>query len=97
VRTSLARACLYALRLFSCLLGIHVVGFIANWNRRKQLVEYCVAVVDQGLEAKQKIIEDQDTSPAAIRKARAEKYSEEVKVCSRRSLVEGMQLREFQA
>ncbi|KAK7470676.1 hypothetical protein VKT23_002098 [Stygiomarasmius scandens] len=52
---------------------------VSNWNRRKQLVEYCVAVVDQGLEAKQKIIEDQDTSPAAIRKARAEKYSEEVK------------------
>ncbi|THV08582.1 hypothetical protein K435DRAFT_847433 [Dendrothele bispora CBS 962.96] len=52
---------------------------VSNWSRRKQLVEYCVAVVDQGLEEKQKIIEDQDTSPAAVRKARAEKYSEEVK------------------
>ncbi|KAF5369877.1 hypothetical protein D9758_001073 [Tetrapyrgos nigripes] len=52
---------------------------VSNWNRRKQLVGYCVSIVDRGLEEKQKIIENQDTSPAARRKIVAEKYADEVK------------------
>ncbi|KAE9410481.1 hypothetical protein BT96DRAFT_805218 [Gymnopus androsaceus JB14] len=52
---------------------------VANWGRRKQLVEYCVGVVDQSTKAKQEILDDETSSPSAIRKARAEKYSQEVK------------------
>ncbi|KIK65285.1 hypothetical protein GYMLUDRAFT_38719 [Collybiopsis luxurians FD-317 M1] len=52
---------------------------VSNWTRRQQLIDYCVAVADQSAQAKQEILDDRDSSPSAMRKARAEKYSAEVK------------------
>ncbi|KAJ8086582.1 hypothetical protein PM082_005405 [Marasmius tenuissimus] len=52
---------------------------VANWKRRQQLVEYCVSVIDESMNEKQAIIQDEGASPAAARKALAEKYAEQVK------------------
>ncbi|KAF5393671.1 hypothetical protein D9757_000042 [Collybiopsis confluens] len=52
---------------------------VSNWGRRNQLIEYCVTVVDQSTKVKQGILDSRDTSPSAMRKARAEEYSEQVK------------------
>ncbi|KAJ3757030.1 caffeine-induced death protein 2-domain-containing protein [Lentinula raphanica] len=52
---------------------------VSNWTRRRELIEYCVGVVDQHSKAKQEILDSQTSSPREIRKARAEKYSQEVK------------------
>ncbi|KAJ3999009.1 caffeine-induced death protein 2-domain-containing protein [Lentinula boryana] len=52
---------------------------VANWTRRRELIEYCVGVVDQSSKTKQEIFDSQTSSPSAIRKARAEMYSQNVK------------------
>ncbi|GAW05298.1 coiled-coil domain-containing protein 58 [Lentinula edodes] len=52
---------------------------VSNWSRRKELIEYCVGVVDKSNEEKQEIVDSQTSSPSEVRKARAEKYSQEVK------------------
>ncbi|KAJ4478045.1 caffeine-induced death protein 2-domain-containing protein [Lentinula aciculospora] len=52
---------------------------VANWSRRKELIQYCVGVVDQSSQEKQDIVDSQTSSSSAVRKARAEKYSQEVK------------------
>ncbi|KAG7096983.1 hypothetical protein E1B28_004378 [Marasmius oreades] len=51
----------------------------ANWKRRQQLIEYCASVIDETVNEKQEIIQAPDASPAATRKAIAEKYTEQVK------------------
>ncbi|KAF9259492.1 hypothetical protein L218DRAFT_933573 [Marasmius fiardii PR-910] len=51
----------------------------ANWKRRQQLIEYCTSVIDESVNEKQEIIQDQESSPAVTRKAIAEKYTEQVK------------------
>ncbi|KAJ4481508.1 caffeine-induced death protein 2-domain-containing protein [Lentinula edodes] len=52
---------------------------VSNWSRRKELIGYCVGVVDKSNEEKQEIVDSQTSSPSEVRKARAEKYSQEVK------------------
>lgn len=56
------------------------MGTLANWNRRTQLIEYCVGVVDQSLEEKRQSIQGQDVDPVLKRKTQAAMYSDEVKV-----------------
>ncbi|KAJ3869650.1 hypothetical protein EV359DRAFT_59611 [Lentinula novae-zelandiae] len=53
---------------------------VSNWSRRTELIEYCVGVVDKSNEEKQEIVDSQTSNPSEVRKARAEKYSQEVKV-----------------
>ncbi|TBU49376.1 caffeine-induced death protein 2-domain-containing protein [Dichomitus squalens] len=52
---------------------------IANWSRRRELVDYCVGVVDQAMEEKQRSIQDAGDDASAQRKARGALYAEEVK------------------
>ncbi|KIL70072.1 hypothetical protein M378DRAFT_67266 [Amanita muscaria Koide BX008] len=52
---------------------------VANWERRTQLVGYCIGVVDQSIDEKQKGIDGENVDPSVQRKIKAEKYAEEVK------------------
>ncbi|KAF9075848.1 caffeine-induced death protein 2-domain-containing protein [Rhodocollybia butyracea] len=53
---------------------------VANWSRRKQLIHFCVGVIDDSsTKLQQGVSEDSAPSPSAVRKARAEQYSREVK------------------
>jgi hypothetical protein len=51
-----------------------------NWKRRIEIVDYCVAVVDQSVEEKQKHVDDLQEDPAAQRRKQAEMFADEVKV-----------------
>ncbi|PIL37031.1 hypothetical protein GSI_00723 [Ganoderma sinense ZZ0214-1] len=53
--------------------------FIANWSRRKELVNYCVDVLDESVEEKQRSLQDAGDDASAQRKARGALYAEEVK------------------
>ncbi|KAJ6485011.1 caffeine-induced death protein 2-domain-containing protein [Mycena vitilis] len=51
---------------------------VSNWKRRKQLIDYCVAVVDQAKEDKQKAAQVED-DPARRRTIEATMFSDDVK------------------
>ncbi|KAJ7781249.1 caffeine-induced death protein 2-domain-containing protein [Mycena metata] len=51
---------------------------VANWNRRKQIIDYCVAVVDQSKEEKQRTAQVEE-DPSRRRKLEAAMYSDDVK------------------
>ncbi|OSC96803.1 hypothetical protein PYCCODRAFT_1440769 [Trametes coccinea BRFM310] len=52
---------------------------VANWSRRKDIVEYCVAVVDQSLDEKRQSLQSAGDDASAQRKAKGILYAEEVK------------------
>ena len=52
----------------------------ANWSRRTDIVNYCVGVLDESVEAKRQSILDAGDDASAQRKARGALYAEEVKV-----------------
>ncbi|KIM46197.1 hypothetical protein M413DRAFT_16920 [Hebeloma cylindrosporum] len=52
---------------------------VGNWKRRTQLVEYCVAVVDQSLTEKRNTLEGQGQDPSSRRKIQGAIYEDEVK------------------
>ena len=54
--------------------------FKANWKRRTEIIDYCVAVVDQSLEEKLKVMESQVDDPASRRRTQGTLFAEEVKV-----------------
>ena len=61
----------------------------AGWKARTEIVEYCVDVVDSGMERKRAAFEKEDTSDdeqARRRRQDAMLYAEEVKVRSLRSV-----------
>jgi hypothetical protein len=60
--------------------GSNAVLSIANWKRRTDLVEYCVAVVDRSIDDKLSASEELQDDPKAARKAKALAYSDQVKV-----------------
>ncbi|KAJ7047382.1 caffeine-induced death protein 2-domain-containing protein [Mycena alexandri] len=51
---------------------------VANWNRRKQIIDYCAAVVDQSKEEKQRTAQVEE-DPSRRRKLEAAIYSDDVK------------------
>jgi hypothetical protein len=52
---------------------------LANWQRRRDIVSYCVSVVDHSLDQKKEALQVEE-DPATLRRVQAAKYSEEVKV-----------------
>ncbi|KAL1944188.1 hypothetical protein VTO73DRAFT_3373 [Trametes versicolor] len=52
---------------------------VANWSRRKDIVDYCVGVVDQSLEEKRELLQSAGDDASAQRKAKGVLYAEEVK------------------
>ncbi|KAI0092069.1 caffeine-induced death protein 2-domain-containing protein [Irpex rosettiformis] len=52
---------------------------VENWNRRTEIVGYCVNVVDQSLEEKRASLANADADPAEQRKIKGVLYAEEVK------------------
>ncbi|KAG6821284.1 hypothetical protein H0H93_002394, partial [Arthromyces matolae] len=50
-----------------------------NWKRRTELVEYCVHVVDQSLNEKRSVVEDETLDSKAKRKVQGHIYEEQVK------------------
>ncbi|KAJ6539337.1 caffeine-induced death protein 2-domain-containing protein [Mycena capillaripes] len=50
---------------------------VSNWNRRKQVIDYCVGVVDQSKEEKQKAAEVEE-DPSRRRKLEAAMFSDNV-------------------
>ncbi|KAI0723167.1 caffeine-induced death protein 2-domain-containing protein [Earliella scabrosa] len=52
---------------------------VANWSRRTDIVNYCVGVLDESVEAKRQSILDAGDDASAQRKARGALYAEEVK------------------
>ncbi|KII95219.1 hypothetical protein PLICRDRAFT_34061 [Plicaturopsis crispa FD-325 SS-3] len=52
---------------------------VENWKRRKELVEYCVDVVDRSLDEKRKSIAVQEGDAKAQRKTQAAIFEDEVK------------------
>lgn len=53
---------------------------LANWSRRKDIVDYCVGVVDQSLDEQRQLLQDAGDDASARRKAQGILYAEEVKV-----------------
>ncbi|KAJ6613459.1 caffeine-induced death protein 2-domain-containing protein [Mycena sp. CBHHK59/15] len=51
---------------------------VSNWNRRRQLIEYCVDVVDRSKEQKQKAAQAED-DPARRRTIEAAVFTDDVK------------------
>ena len=51
-----------------------------NWKRRKDIIDYCVGVVDVSLEEKRRVLFSQEADPATQRKVKGALYAEEVKV-----------------
>lgn len=54
--------------------------YLANWNRRRQLVEYCVQVVDERLEQKRNAVSEPDPDQREVRMTQASIYSDGVLV-----------------
>jgi hypothetical protein len=54
---------------------------VSNWTRRRTIIEYCVGVVDQSKEEKQKAAQAEE-DPARRRAMEAKVFSDDVKVCS---------------
>ena len=52
----------------------------ANWTRRQDIVNYCVGVVDESLEAQRLSVADAGEDASARRRAKGALYAEEVKV-----------------
>ncbi|TFK87072.1 hypothetical protein K466DRAFT_523089 [Polyporus arcularius HHB13444] len=52
---------------------------IANWSRRRDIVGYCVGVLDESVEEKRQALQDAGDDASAQRKARGALYAEEVK------------------
>ncbi|KAI0353531.1 hypothetical protein OH77DRAFT_1406706 [Trametes cingulata] len=52
---------------------------VANWSRRKEIVEYCVGVIDQSLEEKRQTLQNAGDDASAQRRAKGILYAEEVK------------------
>ncbi|KAF8076374.1 caffeine-induced death protein 2-domain-containing protein [Lyophyllum atratum] len=52
---------------------------VGNWKRRTELVGYCVRVVDQSLDEKRSVLEDDAEDPATKRRAQGQIYEEQVK------------------
>ena len=52
----------------------------ANWSRRRDIVGYCVGVLDESVEEKRQSLQDAGDDVSAQRKARGALYAEEVKV-----------------
>lgn len=52
---------------------------VANWSRRKRLIEYCVDVVDQSLIQKEQDMLHAEQDPQKLRKAKATLYADQVK------------------
>ncbi|KAJ7771349.1 caffeine-induced death protein 2-domain-containing protein [Mycena maculata] len=55
---------------------------VSNWNRRKQIISYCVDVVDQSKEEKQKAAQIEE-DPARRRALEAAVFSDDVKATQR--------------
>lgn len=60
-----------------------------NWKRRKDIIDYCVGVVDVSLEEKRQVLSSQEADPATQWKVKGALYAEEVKV---RTLTHGSRL-----
>lgn len=52
----------------------------ANWSRRREIVGYCVGVLDESVEEKRQSLQDAGDDVSAQRKARGALYAEETKV-----------------
>ena len=55
------------------------ITMVENWNRRTEIVGYCVNVVDQSLEEKRTSLENTGSDPATQRKIKGALFAEEVK------------------
>ncbi|KAI0774150.1 caffeine-induced death protein 2 [Fomes fomentarius] len=52
---------------------------VANWSRRKAIVNYCVGVADESVDEKRQTLQDAGDDASVQRKARGALYAEEVK------------------
>ncbi|KAI0638054.1 caffeine-induced death protein 2-domain-containing protein [Trametes polyzona] len=52
---------------------------VANWSRRKEIVDYCVGVMDESLEEKRQSLQNAGDDASAQRRAKGILYAEEVK------------------
>ncbi|KAA1466492.1 hypothetical protein DENSPDRAFT_768460 [Dentipellis sp. KUC8613] len=52
---------------------------VENWKRRAEIIDYCVAVVNDSVESKQQFISEKQDDPKAQRKMQGILYEEEVK------------------
>ncbi|TCD70822.1 hypothetical protein EIP91_001512 [Steccherinum ochraceum] len=50
---------------------------VENWKRRRDIIEYCVEVVDVSLDDKRTVLASDDTDPATQRKVKGALYAEE--------------------
>lgn len=53
---------------------------IANWKKRTEIIQYCVAVVDQSIEDKQKTIETRELDADVEAQLKKASYAEAVRV-----------------